>query len=124
MRVDLRDPSRRRIGRIQIDPSRRPTRVTLDEGQEVFLKWDTALDDAGQLRRCIVCDESELFHQKAFPQVTGFVVILAFAGATVGLLGFATTPPMLIAMAVVLVLDIAILRSGRSSVLRVSGAEP
>jgi hypothetical protein len=77
--------------------------------REIFLHWDTALDDAGHLRRCIICRCPDLFREKAFPQVTAFVVVLAFAGAALGALGYATTPPMLIAMAVVLVLDIAIL---------------
>ena len=49
-----------------------------------------------------------MFREKAFPQVTGFVVVLAFAGAIIGALGYAT-PPVLVAMAAVLVLDIAIL---------------
>ncbi|MHC4989841.1 MAG: hypothetical protein ACYTGC_02580 [Planctomycetota bacterium] len=114
MRVELRDRDRRRIGRITLsrplDPSQRPTRVQVDGGQrEVFLRWDSALDDAGQLRRCIVCGCGDLFTEKAFPQVTAFVVVLAFAGAVVGFLGYATTPPVLVAMGLVLVLDLAIL---------------
>ena len=71
-----------------------------------------ALDDAGHLRRCIVCGCPNLYCEKAFPQVTGFVVVLAFAGAIVGALGLAT-PPLLIAMGVVLVLDVAILLFSR-----------
>jgi hypothetical protein len=114
MRVQLRDTSRRRIGRVTVDPAQRPTRVKVPgTDREVFLKWDTALDDAGQLRRCIVCGCGDLFTEKAFPQVTSFVVVLAFAGAVVGALGYATTPPVLIAMAVVLVLDVAIFMFSR-----------
>lgn len=109
MRIQLRDTSRRRVGRVTVDPTTRPTRVRLAGGErEVFLKWDTALDDAGRLRRCVVCGCGDLFTEKAFPQVTGLVVVLAFAGFVVGALGLATTPPVLIAMAVVLVLDVAI----------------
>jgi hypothetical protein len=78
-------------------------------GREVFLTWDTALDDAGQLRRCVACGCPDLFREKAFPQVTGFVVLLAFIGAIVGALGLATDLPVLFAMAGVLLLDIAIL---------------
>ncbi|MCH6552248.1 MAG: hypothetical protein IH804_09600 [Planctomycetes bacterium] len=110
MQIELRDRDRRRIGRIDVDPALRPTRVGIvGTGREVFLDWDTALDDAGHLRRCVACGGPEVFREKAFPQVTGFVVALAFAGAIVAALGFANEPAVLGAMALVLVLDIAIL---------------
>ncbi len=109
MRVELRDADRRRIGRIEVDPALRPTRVRIEgSDREVFLDWDRALDDAHRLRRCVACGCQDLFHTKAFPQITGVVVLLAFAGAVVGALGLAT-PPLLIAMVAVLVADIAIL---------------
>jgi hypothetical protein len=109
MRIQLRDRTRQRIGRIVIDAALRPTRVRVDgSGREVFLKWETAVDDAGRLRRCVACGCSDLFTEKAFPQVTGFVVVLAFAGAVVSALGYATTPPVLVTMVVVLVLDMMI----------------
>jgi len=114
MRIELRDETRQRIGRIVVDPALRPTRVTVvDSDREVFLNWETAQDDAGHLRRCVACGCPDLFREKAFPQVTVFVVVLAFAGAVLGALGYATTPPMLIAMGVVLAVDIAILLFSR-----------
>ncbi|MCH8152020.1 MAG: hypothetical protein IH830_06565 [Planctomycetes bacterium] len=114
MRIEVRDASRRRIGRIEVDPARRPTRVNIEgTDREVFLDWDRALDDARHLRRCVVCGCSELFRAKAFPQVTSFVVVLAFAGAVVGALGYATTPPILVAMVVVLAADVVILLLAR-----------
>ena len=111
MRIDVRDAQRRRIGRIEIDPTRRPTRVHLEESdREAFLDWDSALDDASHLRHCVVCGCHDLFRTKAFPQVTGLVVVLAFAGAAIGALGLvATTPPILITMVAVLVADVSIL---------------
>lgn len=115
MRIDLRDTHRRRIGRIEVDPSERPTRVTIegdgdgDASREVFLQWETALDDAGQLRRCIACGCPDLFRQKPLPQVTPLVIVLAFAGAFAGILGYVTNWPLLIGMIIVLVLDVAIL---------------
>lgn len=110
MRIELRDADRRKIGRIEVDPARRPTRVRVQESdREVFLDWEAALDDAHHLRHCIVCGCPDLFATKAFPQITGVVVILAFAGAIIGALGLATTPPILIAMTCVLVADVAIL---------------
>jgi len=113
MRIELHDTERRKIGRIEVDPVRRPTRVRIqDTLREVFLDWDTALDDAGHLRRCVACGCADLFRTKAFPQITGFVVVLAFAGAAIGALGRAT-PPILIAMVLVLVADVAILLLSR-----------
>ncbi len=112
MRIELCDESRKRIGRIEVDPALRPTRASIvgsENGEkEVFLDWETALDDAGCLRRCIACGCDDLFRAKAFPQVTGVVVVLAFAGAVVGASGFAT-PPILGLMVLVLVADFAIL---------------
>ena len=113
MQINLRDTNRRRIGRIEVDPAQRPTRVrfagTNDSAREIFLDWDTALDDAGRLRRCVACGCQDLFRAKAFPQITSFVIVLAFAGAVIGALGLATTPPILAAMIAVLVVDVAIL---------------
>ncbi len=124
MRIEVRDEYRRRVGRIHVDPVQRPTLVMTesktggtgaptagagDPPREVFLKWDSALDDAGQLRRCVVCGRADLFREKAFPQVTALVVVLAFVGAVVGTFGLATDLPVLILMAGVLVLDVAIL---------------
>ena len=114
MRIELRDGDRKRLGRIEVDPALRPTRVTVaDTGREVFLNWDTALNDAGHLRRCVTCNCPDLFREKAFPQVTGIVVVLAFAGAVIGLSGLATRLPVLLVMSVVLVADVGILLFSR-----------
>jgi hypothetical protein len=120
MRIELRDENRRPIGRVQVDASQRPTRVTTVGAssaapgeREVFLNWDTAVDDAGQLRRCVACGCTEMFRERAFPQVTAIVVVLAFTGAIIGALGLAANTPVLIAMAIVLVLDVAILLFSR-----------
>lgn len=113
MRIVLRDTRRRLIGRALLDETHgdRPTRVQLDGGRrEVLLDWEGAIDDAGHLRKCIVCGCPEVFREKAFPQVTILVLVLAFAGAAIGIVGQTRIPPwMLITMAVVLVIDIAIL---------------
>ncbi len=109
MRIELHDENRERIGRIEVDPTLRPTRVSIvNSDREVFLNWDIALDDAGCLRRCVACSCTDLFREKTFPQITILVVALAFAGAVVSALGLVNTP-LLIAMCVVLALDIAIL---------------
>lgn len=115
MRIEWRDDRRRKIGRVEADPAARPTRAPIIErGQpaptrEAFLQWEGALDDAGQLRKCLACGCGDLFKEKAFPQVTGLVIVLAFVGAIVGALGLATNLPVLVLLMAVLVLDVAIL---------------
>jgi len=89
---------------------------TTDNGQrttDIFLTWDAALDDAGHLRCCVVCGCPDLYHEKAFPQVTAIVVVLAFVGAVIGILQLATNTPILVAMSVVLTADIGILLFSR-----------
>ena len=118
MRIELRDERRRRVGRIEVDPAERPTRVSVlrqgrPEPGEAFLNWESSVDDAGQIRRCVACGCHDLFREKAFPQVTGFVVVMAFVGAVVGLFGLATNLPVLIIMVAVLVLDVVILLFSR-----------
>jgi hypothetical protein len=44
---------------------------------------------------------------RSFPQVTIFVVILAFAGVVVAALGYAADPRVLTALVIVLTLDVA-----------------
>jgi len=109
MRIELRDERRQPLGRVEVDAAVHPTRVRPDgSDRDVILSWDSALDDAGQLRRCLACGCNDLYRVKGFPQITGFVVVLAFAGAVIGALGLAT-PPMLAGMIIVLIIDIGIL---------------
>ncbi len=110
MRALLKDGHRERLGEVEIDLANRPTRVHIDEAdRDVFLNWEGAVDDAGQLRKCLACGCSDMYAEKAFPQVTGFVVVLAFTGAALGLLGNDVPPPVLVAMTLVLIADVAIL---------------
>ncbi|MDG2094033.1 MAG: hypothetical protein P8J89_02040 [Phycisphaerales bacterium] len=110
MRVLVRQIDRSRVGEIQADVEQRPTRVrTLDTDQEVFLDWERAFDDSGQLRRCVICGSDHLFQHKTFPQITPFVIVLAFALSLIGVLGYVTDIAILIGMTGVLLLDIAIL---------------
>ncbi len=113
MRLELRDSQRMPLGRATLDLEERPTRTGTSTGREVFLNWDRAVDDSGQLRRCIVCGAGDLFHEKAFPQITPLVVVLAFAGAIVGIFGLVTNIPVLLGMVLVLLLDLGILLFSR-----------
>ncbi|MDG2422681.1 MAG: hypothetical protein P8M22_01750 [Phycisphaerales bacterium] len=115
MRVVVRQLDRRRVGEIDADADTSPARVTtIDTGEEVFLDWERAFDDAGQLRRCIICGSEDLFQQKTFPQITPFVIVLAFALSLIGVLGFVTDIAILIGMTGVLLLDVAILFFART----------
>ena len=110
MRIDVRDENRRKVGRVEIDAAQRPVRARTAAGdRDVFLEWEAATDDSGRLRSCLVCGCRDLYRIRIFPQLTWFVVVLAFAGAAVGVLArsFAQDPWVLAALAIVLVLDIA-----------------
>jgi len=145
MRIELRDSSRRHLGRIEVDPVMRPTRVSVpapgaknsgessggsadgDGGRrggsvgpeahahrrEVFLDWENAVDDAGHLRRCVSCGSHAMFRMRSFPQVTIFIVVLAFAGSVVAALGYAADPRVLAALVVLLTVDVLILALSR-----------
>ncbi len=109
MKIRLRDEYRRPVGRLEVDRDRRPVRAIVPETErEVFLQWDSAIDDAGHLRRCVACGCPDLFHEKAFPVITSVIVVLAFVGAAVGLLGFADRPVVLAVLLAVLVADVAV----------------
>ena len=115
MRVLVRQIDRSKVGEIQADAEQRPARArTLDTDQEVFLDWERAFDDSGQLRRCIICGSDHLFQHKTFPQITPFVVVLAFALSLIGVLGYVTDITILIGMTGVLLLDVAILFFART----------
>ena len=97
MNVDVRAAGGKRLGRVEIDPTARPIRVRPElSDRDLFVDWDGAIDDAGHLRRCVVCDHGRLYRSRTLPQVTPFVILLAFAGAILGLLGYADRPvPMM-----------------------------
>ncbi len=115
MRIELRNLAGRRLGQIDVDPLTRPVRVALPraahpgESTDVFLRWDEAIDDAGALRRCVICGCDELYVRKSTPQVTPFIILLAFIGALVAALGFANHPAAIAALILLLVVDIATL---------------
>ena len=118
MRADVRTPDGERLGRIEIDEATRPVRVRppLSE-RTLFLEWDGALDDAGHLRSCVVCGHSRLYRSRSLPQLTPFVVLMAFAGAAVGLLGFATNPIILALLGVLLIADVGLLLLARTRIV-------
>lgn len=125
MRIEPRDASRRRLPRVEVDEGARPATVSLARDDRVrpggapvvdaepptplFLRWDEALDDARALRRCVVCGCDDLYLRKSLPQVTPFIVVLAFAGTAVALLGYAASPVAYALLAALLVVDVATL---------------
>lgn len=107
MRIELRDSNGRRVSRVEVDERARPARVQLGEGgQDLFLRWEGALDDASSLRKCVVCGCGELYARKSLPQVTPFVVVLALSGAAVAILGYATNPLVVALLVALLVVDV------------------
>lgn len=109
MRVILRNLGREQLGTIELDPGLTPSKVETDLGRVVFLDWERARDDDGHLRRCLSCGDDTLYRHRRFPQITGFIAVLALALGLGGILGLATGWPVFIAMLIVLALDIAIL---------------
>lgn len=110
MRIELRDTSGRRLPRIEVDESARPARIDVPgRSQALFPRWDGAIDDAGSLRRCVACGCEALYVRRNFPQVTPVVVVLAFSGAAVAILGYAAHPAATAGLVVLLVADLLIL---------------
>jgi hypothetical protein len=111
MRIELRDANRRRLARVDIDERVRPARVQFSSGekrgeQDLYLRWDEAVDDSSSLRRCVVCGCGDLYARKSLPQVTPFVVVLAFSGAAVSISGYGTKPIVIASLAILLVVDV------------------
>lgn len=110
MQMDVRTSEGARLGRIGILPDERPSRIRPPEAdRDVYLEWDGAIDDGGHLRTCLACGCSNLYRARSFPQLTPVVVVLAFAGAALALLGYATEWWILTLLAIVLALDILVL---------------
>ncbi len=124
MRIEPRDASGRRLARIEVDERARPTRVQVPGvTHDVYLRWDGALDDAASLRRCVLCGCGDVYVRKNFPQVTPFVIVLAFSGAAVALLGYSTNPVLYALLAVLLGVDVlSLLLSERQVVCYGCGA--
>jgi len=115
MQIDLNDLSRRRRGRVSLNPEARPPRASIeDRDEEVFLDWEGTLDDAGNLRRCLACGNTHLFRVKTLPSVTPIFVILAFAGTAVSLFGYANNPIILAALIFVMLAELVILMVSRT----------
>lgn len=109
MRILLRNIDREALGTIELSVDDSPSKVTTDRDRVVSLDWERARDDEGHLRRCVACGGDTLYRNRRFPQITGFIAVLALALGLGGILGLATGWPVFIAMLVVLALDIAIL---------------
>lgn len=115
--MELHDARRTFAGRATVDALARPVRVRVTrrgEEHEVFLQWDGAVDDAGQLRTCIACGCPHLYRQRTLPRFTPFVLVLAAAGFVIGMLGYSSDPIVLTALIALLVLDAAALIFART----------
>ena len=77
--------------------------------QDLFPRWEGAIDDSGSLRRCVVCGCGHLYVRRNLPQVTPLVAVLAFAFAVVVILGYAASGWVTVALILLLVTDVLIL---------------
>lgn len=110
MRIELRDSSKRRLGRVEINEGERPARIAVPGlVHDLFPRWEGAVDDSGSLRRCVVCGCERLYRRRNLPQVTPVVAVLAFSGAVVAILGYAASPLATAALVALLVIDVFIL---------------
>lgn len=118
MRVDIRTIPGERLGRVEIDGDAHPVRIRPPQSDhDLYLDWENAVDDAGHLRRCVTCGHDRLYRSRSLPQLTPFVVVCAFAGAVIGILGASTNPLVLGLLAVLLVLDVGVLLLSRSRLI-------
>jgi len=101
-----------------VDPAHPPSVLHLPapdilKPRELFLNWDRVLDDKGRLRRCPVCGCEELYGYSDLPRLTALVA-LVFAGVlAIALFGIRAVTAGLVVLAVVLALDLLILRFAR-----------
>jgi len=120
LRIDAHDPrDRRRIGIGRVDPATRPARIRIDAPHavcEVFLEWEGTLDDAGRLRRCPICGCASLYRVRSLPAITPYVLVVAFAGIGLSLLGY-DDPRLLAALSILLAIDVALLVLARTQLV-------
>ncbi len=110
MRIELRGPGRRRLGRVELDEQARPARVPVPGSeQDLFPQWDAAFDDSGSLRKCVACGCEHLYRRRNLPQVTPVIAVLAFSGAMVSILGYAAHAAATALLVALLVADLLII---------------
>lgn len=122
MELEARDPQDRRpLGRAVLDPTTRPPRGRVTRPgpngpveEDLFLAWEGVLDDSARLRGCPVCGGRSLFRQRSLPALTPFVLVLAFAGVVLAILGNADDPRVFAGLAVLLTLDVGVLFFART----------
>lgn len=110
MRISVCNLKRDRLFDVTVDEAHPPTMVRPpgEEGSDVYLMWDRALDDQGHLRRCPVCGCRELFSRKDFPQVTGFAVVVLAAVLAMVMFGMRQVWMGLAVLAAVVLIDAVI----------------
>ena len=117
LRIDAHDPrDRTRIGVTRVDPASRPTRIRFGgeaSPRDVFLEWEGTLDDSGRLRRCPICGCGSLYRTRSLPAVTPYVLVVAFAGIGLSLLGY-DDPRLLAVLTLLLAIDVGLLVFART----------
>jgi len=93
-----------------VDAERPPSVVRTPDGsgREIYLDWEAATDDQGCLRHCPACGCRELFVRKNFPQITGFLFVLAAALVSIILFAYHLVIPAMVVLGLVAVIDAVI----------------
>lgn len=107
MRINLRDEQRRHLFDVDIDMQAPPSSVSApnNPARRIYLLWEHALGDNGQLNRCPACGCRELFARKDFPQRLGLILVLAAGTAALFLFGFRQLLPALVVLGSLVGLD-------------------
>lgn len=83
MLIDMNNRQGERLTRLRIDLTDPPPVVHIQkEGRAVeehYLDWDGAFDDESHLRKCVACNCTDLYVQRIYPAITGFIVVLIVA---------------------------------------------
>jgi hypothetical protein len=111
MQVTARAADRSRLGQAEVSLEERPARLRVGkpgEEREHFLDWERAIDDAGQLRKCVLCGCDTLYRNRSTPRLTVIVAVLALSVVAVGLAGYVTPWALVATLLVVAAVDLVL----------------
>jgi hypothetical protein len=76
VRLQLNNRQRQPVLSAEVDRKKPPPVLKAEDGSEIYLHWDRALDDQGYLRQCPACGCRELFVRKDFSQTVGLLIVV------------------------------------------------
>ena len=97
---------------MDVDPAQPPRMVADPAGseaaKEMYLQWDSVIDDEGHLRKCPACSCDDLFVRKDVPQVTTFVLIVLAAVISAAFFAADKVLVSVVVLLVVILVDVLI----------------